>query len=111
MAHLFVITEVLFGPLIEYHLQVGTIAVVGVLMLAARLPLVHPDGLPSWIRRFEPKTESTDTGEEFTYSLLHEKIPRFVAQDRMSRPSACISGHKKTAGIRLLSSLFLWYLF
>ena len=60
--------------------EVGTIAVVGVLMLATRLPLVHPDGLPSWIRRFEPKTESTDTGEEFTYSLLHEDPPFYGAR-------------------------------
>lgn len=60
--------------------EVGTVAVVGVLALAARLPLVHPDGLPGRVSRFKAETESADTGKEFTYSLLHENPPFYGAR-------------------------------
>lgn len=60
--------------------EVGAVAVVGVLALAARFPLVHPDGLPGRVGRFEAEAESTDTGKEFTYSLLHEDPPFYGAR-------------------------------
>lgn len=51
--------------------EVRTVAVKGILAGTAWLPLVRPYRIPFLRSSLEPDTESADTGEQFTNSLVH----------------------------------------